>query len=201
MDNKRKIEANEDLKIEHFNKKPKIELKGDIEFQTGMAVLEKKDKTVFNEKYKIECKDNLQFQTGMAVLENMDNTVFKKELETDGKKPEIEFKDSMEFQTGMPVPKNFDFKVKSEPRDELELQAGLSAFNQIDHSFFNQKPKFESFDIKPKIEVKKESEDKDLQAGLSVLQKELTWKEIELKFGCNACDSHFQNLRELAVHA
>ena len=76
MDKKRQIEANEDLKIEHFSKKPKIELKGDIEFQTGMAVLEndsvfiKEPKIeVLHRKPKIESKDNLQFQTGMVVLE------------------------------------------------------------------------------------------------------------------------------------
>ena len=44
MDRSHKNELNEHLNIKHLDKKPMIKIKDDMEFQTGMAVLEKKEK-------------------------------------------------------------------------------------------------------------------------------------------------------------
>ena len=50
--------------------------------------------------------------------------------------------------------------IKNEAAD-AELQAGLAVLEEMDESFFNKKPKTEPFDIKPKIELKKELDNND----------------------------------------
>ena len=50
--------------------------------------------------------------------------------------------------------------IKNEAAD-AELQAGLAVLEEMDEPFFNKKPKTEPFDIKPKIELKKELDNND----------------------------------------
>lgn len=50
--------------------------------------------------------------------------------------------------------------IENEAAD-AELQAGLAVLEETDESFFNKKPKTEPFDIKPKIELKKELDNND----------------------------------------
>ena len=50
--------------------------------------------------------------------------------------------------------------IENEAAD-AELQAGLAVLEEMDESFFNEKPKTEPFDIKPKIELKKELDNND----------------------------------------
>ena len=85
----------------------------------------------------------------VAVLAEMEESIFKKELNAE----------------------LLDAKVKIEPRDELEFQAGLAILETMDESICNKKPKMEPLNIQPEIEFKKEVEDAELQAGLNVLEK------------------------------
>ena len=108
----------------------------------------------------------VEFQTGLAVLQKMDETILNKRPKTEltNIKPKIEPKEESNIKNSSRDIKYEPIEIISDDSlfivqdnsvkketSEAEFQTGLVVIEEMDETIFNKKPKAEPLNIKPEI--------------------------------------------------